>query len=203
MKKQLLTLILGVFAGVQAFATQHVITNSGNNFVPNNINVAVGDTVIFGITSMHNARQVSLATYTANDTIALPGGFEIPYGGGMWVASSIGTVYYVCVPHAQSHQMKGIINVGGVGVEDNKNVTMTIMQSVADQYLKLVVTGGAEGLMSVEMMNLSGQVVKTLQIHLEGEETSTIIQVGDMPKGVYMIRWSYGNINRAKKIILQ
>lgn len=203
MKKQLLALLSIVFVGVQAFATQHVITNSGNNFVPNNINVAVGDTVIFGITSMHNARQVSLSTYTANDTILLPGGFDIPYGGGMWVASTIGTVYYVCVPHVASHQMKGIINVGGVGIETNQSITMTIMQSIADQYLKLVVTGGQESMMNVEMLNLSGQVVKTIQMHLTGEETSAIIQVGDMPKGVYMIRWSYGNINKAKKIILQ
>lgn len=202
MKKQLLTLLSIIFVGAQAFATQHVITNSGNNFVPNNITIALGDTVIFGISGLHNARQVSLATYTANDTVALPGGFETPYGGGMVIPTSLGTMYYVCVPHA-SMGMKGIINVSGVGIENNKSITMTIMQSVADQYLKLLVTGGFEGQMNIEMLNLSGQVVKTIKLQLQGEETSHIIQVSDMPKGVYMIRWSYGNINRAKKIILQ
>lgn len=202
MKKQLLTSLFIVFAGLQAFATQHVITNSGNNFVPNNITIALGDTVVFGISGLHNARQVSLATYTANDTVALPGGFETPYGGGMVIPSTLGTMYYVCVPHA-SMGMKGIINVSGVGVEDHKNVTMTIMQSVADQHLKLVVNGGTEGQMHIEMLNLSGQVVKTANLQLDGGENAVTLQVGDMPKGVYMIRWSYGTINKAKKIILQ
>ena len=202
MKKQLLLIIASFAFTFHAYATQVIVTNSGNNFVPANITINLGDTVVFATTMAHNARQVSLATYTANDTVALPGGFETPYGGGMVIPSSAGIMYYVCVPHA-AMGMKGTITVNTLGIESNHSISMQIMQSVSEQYLKLFVTGGAAGQMHVEMLNLSGQVVKTINVELNGDESTTIVQVGDMPKGVYMIRWSYGNVNKAKKIILQ
>lgn len=202
MKKQLLTIISIAFT-LHAFATQVIISNSGNNYTPANVTISLGDTVLFATTLSHNAREVSQTTYAANDTTALPGGFETPYGGGMVIPTSAGVYYFVCVPHVQMHQMKGTITVNTVGIENNKSITLQIMQSVAEQYLKLMVTGGSTGQMDIEMLNLSGQIVKTIHLTLTGEETSAIVQVGDMPKGVYMIRWSYGNVNKAKKIILQ
>jgi hypothetical protein len=99
--------------------------------------------------------------------------------------------------------MKGMIKVSQLGIEANKPLNFQIFQSIAEQSVELKVTGGSVCEMHVEMMNLSGQVVRKLNIDLNGDETSTIIEVGDLPKGVYMIRWSCGNINKARKIILQ
>lgn len=202
MKKQLLFVLSALFVGINSYAGHVIITNSGNNFNPNSVQINLGDTVIFGIGITHNAREVSQATWMANDTVS-NGGFQVGYGGGIFVPTSLGDYYYVCVPHVQMHSMKGMIKVSQLGIEDNKSVTMQIMQSVAEQYLKLVVTGTAVGNMDVEMLNLSGQIVRSLDVQLDGSETSATIQVGDLPKGVYMVRWSYGAINKAKKIILQ
>jgi plastocyanin len=204
MKKQLLLLAALVGFTFSSYAGNVIITNSGNTFTPDTVQITLGDTVIFNISASHNAREVSQATWMANGNTALSGGFETPFGGDTIVPTSVGEMYYVCSPHA-SMGMKGYIKVvaNTAGIDDAKSITMQIMQSVADQYLKLVVTNGSTGAMKVEMLNLSGQVVKTVDMQLSGDESTSYIQVGDMPKGVYMIRWSYGSTHKAKKIILQ
>lgn len=201
MMKRLLLSFLVVIAGSQVFAVKHTIVNSGFTFSPASLTINLGDTIEFVLSPSHDARQVSLSTWTANDTTALPGGFEVPFGGGIVVPTSLGDIYYVCVPHA-SIQMKGRITVSQLGVENNQAVTMQILQSVSDSYIKLNFTGGNTGSISLEMMNLSGQIVKKMTVQLDGGSASESLFTGDLPKGVYMIRWSIGSVNRAKKIIL-
>ena len=203
MKRHLLIALTAFSFSFSSYAAHVIITNSGNSFAPANVQINLGDTVIFGITSSHNAREVSQSTWAANDTIALPGGFEVPYGGGIYVPTTLGDHYFVCVPHAQMHGMKGIIKVSQVGLEAIKPLNFQILQSTSEQKVELRVSGGVACEMHVEMMNLSGQIVRKVTMGLHGEETSAIIEVGDLPKGVYMIRWSCGNLNKAKKIILQ
>jgi plastocyanin len=203
MAKRLLLAIGFTFLSFQAFSAHYYIYNVQETYVPDYLQVNLGDTVTFATTTFHTTQQVTQATWLANDTTLMPGGLDGPPGGFTFVATTLGDIYYVCVEHVQMDQMKGIIKVSQLDVEENKLISMHIMQSVSEQYVKLTVTGGVPGLLHVEMLNLSGQVVKTAKMNLSGSETSAIIQVGDMPKGVYMIRWSYGTINKARKIILQ
>lgn len=202
MIKRLLFFAFFISMSVKAFSITHDIYNSGNTYAPANIQINLGDTVFFGLSILHDARQVSFATWSANDTTQLPGGFDLDYGGGYVIPTSLGMIYFVCTPDVQSMGMKGTILVSQLGVEENKSITMQIMQSVAEQNLKLVVNGGTEGKMHVEMLNLSGQIVKTITLNVTGDESTTTLMVSDMPKGVYMLRWSYANINKARKIIL-
>ncbi len=203
MAKRILIAFGFFILSLNAFSEVHVITAVNVSYVPSFLQVNLGDTIIISTTNFHSTQQVSQATWNANDTTLLPGGLDGPPGGFTFVATTLGDIYYVCVEHVQDDQMKGMIKVSQLGIDENKAFNMQILQSTSEQYVKLIVNGGLPGQLHVEMLNLSGQVVKTVQMDLTGEETSAIIQVGDMPRGVYMIRWSYGNINKAKKIILQ
>ncbi len=91
-------LVLTVMGQPQAMATIHVITNNGFDFVPANLEVAVGDTVIFDIGGSHNAVEVDSATFVARGTTS-NGGFSTPFGGGTVILSEAKTYYYVCQPH--------------------------------------------------------------------------------------------------------
>jgi len=203
MKKHLLTSIFTIGFAMSSFATTYTITNGFNVFTPATVNALVGDTIIWNLAVSHDVVEVDQSTWAANGNTPMSGGFSLPNGGGQYViqAGDVGTIYYVCSPHA-SMGMKGRIFVGTLGLENQNSISMQIMQSVQDQFIKLTVNGPTTGKVMVDMMNLSGQVVKTTSLNLQGE-TSTMIEVGDLPKGVYMVRWSYGNINKAKKIILQ
>src|SRR5712671_2671827 len=99
-------MIIGVSC---AMGTTHTISTSGFTFTPDSITIASDDTVVFALSLMHTAREVSKATWDANDTVS-NGGFDLPFGGGTAMPSGLGTHYYVCVPHA-SIGMKGRIVV--------------------------------------------------------------------------------------------
>lgn len=111
MKKFTISLIF-LSLGFAAFATTWTITNSGFGFSPMTLTIVQGDTVVFDIEGIHNAVEVSQATYNANGTSPLSGGFQLSFGGGTVFPGdlSAGTHFYVCQPHA-SGGMKGTIIV--------------------------------------------------------------------------------------------
>jgi plastocyanin len=120
--KTILSLLLLVLATSMSFSTSWTINNSGNTFSPSTITIVVGDDVTFSLESVHNAVEVSQATWNANGTAALSGGFQVAFGGGSVQTAQlgVGTHYYVCTPHA-SVGMKGTIIVqNATGFEENK-----------------------------------------------------------------------------------
>ncbi len=79
----------------------NMVINSGLAFLPDTLTVDSGDTVFFVLTPGHPVREVSKSTWLANGTTS-NGGFDLPAGGGWYVAAAGGIDYYVCVAHAGS-----------------------------------------------------------------------------------------------------
>ncbi len=121
MKKLVLSLLL-FSLGTASFCTTWTITNVGTTFSPATVTIHLGDSVNFALAAIHNAVEVSQATWNANGTTALPGGFQEPLGGGLVLPAKlgVGTHYYVCQPHA-SLGMKGMIIVqNNSGISNNQ-----------------------------------------------------------------------------------
>ena len=112
--KKITLLLLLMTAGISGFCTTVTITNSGFQFTPATITINAGDSVRFTVANIHQPVEVSEATWNANGNDPLPGGFDLPNGGGLLVPSQLpaGTHFYVCSPHA-SGGMKGKIIVQG------------------------------------------------------------------------------------------
>ncbi len=85
------------------------VSSPGFSFSPASVTIRAGDTVNFVLAGIHDAVEVSKATWDANGN-ASNGGFRIPFGGGSHTFTQPGTYYYVCEPHA-SMGMKGTIIV--------------------------------------------------------------------------------------------
>src|SRR5262245_20793301 len=121
MKKILIIFLLALYSEM-ASSTIVTVISSGYTFSPQTITVNAGDTVNFSLTSIHNVTEVSQATYAANGSTPLAGGFSTPYGGGWVFTESLttGTHWYVCQSHA-SMGMKGRIIVQSLtaGIADN------------------------------------------------------------------------------------
>src|SRR6185503_21005854 len=113
MKRLVLLAFFSVLAASSARATKDTVTFSGFTFSPSLITITEGDTVVFILSGIHNAREVSQATWNINDTTGLGGGFAVPFGGGQAVPAGTGTHYYVCQNHA-GLGMKGRIIVDPV-----------------------------------------------------------------------------------------
>ena len=109
---------------LSVFPATHTVVNSGFTFSPDTITINFGDTVIFSLGSIHSAREVTQATWNANDSDSNDG-FNTPFGGGTVIPSHTGIFYYVCANH-YFMGMKGTITV--VSPTDVRGGLQTIPQ---------------------------------------------------------------------------
>lgn len=86
-----------------------VKSDTGNRFVPNVLNVRLGDTIDFQLASDINAVEVSKTQYDNGGSVS-NGGFLTPNGGGKVVINRLGTLYFTSEKYS-AFGMKGIINV--------------------------------------------------------------------------------------------
>ena len=113
MRKGIALSVMILFTVITAgMCTTWTITNSDYTFTPDTIIIVYGDDVDFSLESIHNAVEVSQATWDANGNSPLASGFSLPLGGGSVSVEqlTVGTHWYVCSPHA-SLGMKGVIIV--------------------------------------------------------------------------------------------
>ncbi len=100
---------------VATFATTHVINSTASNtFNPAETTAKVGDIITFSLGGVHTATQVSESTWNANQNTQLSGGFRFTSTESnpsiILTDAQVGTIYFVCEPHA-SLGMKGKIIV--------------------------------------------------------------------------------------------
>lgn len=182
MIKLFFAFVLSLTTSSSLLATIHTITNSGLTFTPNTITITQGDTVNFVLASIHNATQVSQATWDADGNTS-NGGFQTPFGGGIVVLQQAGTYYYVCQPHA-SMGMKGIINVTGTTeVLAGSNSTperFTLQQNHPNPF-------NPSTSISFSVPEISYVTIKIY--NLIGTEIQTLTQQSYNP-GIYTVTWN-------------
>jgi plastocyanin len=193
--KTLLLLSIFIFSGFIAVSSTVTVTNTGFAFTPDNISINVGDVVDFQIEEMHNAVEVSEATWLANGNTPLPG-FDVPFGGGLVSGLTEGVHYYVCIPHA-SGGMKGRITVvgeSGVGNQIHKPVFNIFPNPTTGKFmLQLAETGNAgsqntfaDQNTSIEIFDLPGNRVYHRTNFNSGIPTE--IDLSEMPASIYIVR---------------
>lgn len=198
MKKGLLFLAFSFITGL-SFGTKVTITNSGFTFSPDTATITLGDSVNFSIASIHQIVEVSQTTWNANGNSALSGGFSTGAGGGLVLPAklTIGTHWYVCLPHAGG-AMKGVIIVkSATGILENStrskfaifpNPTSGLVSIVSDinRQVKLVV------------FNFIGE--RIYETILSNERST--FDFGDLINGVYFLSLSSKEGTEVKKIII-
>ena len=203
MKTKFIFFITLFFISFTAFSTTWTITNNGDAFTPTSITINLGDTVVFSITTMHNVVEVSQATWNADGSTALTGGFQLPYGGGTLSSSqlTVGTHYYVCQPHA-SLGMKGVIIVQStLGINENTlKTTASVYPNPSNGRFQLSVNNIDLTLNSyVEIYNIVGeQVFQSAIINPRLD-----IDLSDQSKGIYFIKIVNGQTILTRKTVIQ
>jgi len=194
MKAIILSLVLALTTAV-VFPATRTISNSGSSFSPATLTITVGDDIIFNLESIHNAVEVSQATWNANGSTALGGGFVVAFGGGSVAASflTVGTHYYVCENHV-SGGMKGTIIVQNTtGIEDRSlppgflvypNPTHSSITVEAEEN-----TSGNK----LYIADLAGRIVATIN----PDHERTTVDISSLARGTYMI----GQADRRKRSV--
>jgi plastocyanin len=204
MKKSLLSVMLFAIAATVNSAT-FTVTNSGSTFTPSTITIAVGDNVDFSLASIHNAIEVSQATWTANGNSPLSGGFSVAFGGGSVSSAklTIGTHYYVCEVHA-SMGMKGMIIVeNSTGItEKHTEDKVAVYPNPSNGYFNLKIAA-SQSLKEYELVvcDVKGEVV----YEVSGIQQNSIspIDVANLPKGAYFVKLFNKSEEFNRKIVIK
>jgi plastocyanin len=204
MKTKYLFSVLVLLINLNCFSTIWIVNNAGTTFTPDTIIINLGDTVNFVLGSVHNSREVSEASWNANNNTALPGGFETPTGGGIVLPAQlgVGNHYYVCVPHA-SMGMKGVIivrNLTEIKVENLKEINISVFPNPTIGKFNLTIEDSQnKENYDLEIYNIQGQLI----YHSNVTETKLEIDLNNQLNGIYFIRIYYGETVINKKIMKQ
>jgi plastocyanin len=194
MKTTISSLVLLITTAV-VFPATRTISNSGITFSPSSLTITVGDDIIFSLSSAHNAVEVSQATWDANGSTPLAGGFEVAFGGGNVAASflTIGTHYYVCQAHVSSGMKGTIVVQNTTGIEDSRlppgfsvypnptHSTITIEAEESSSGNKLYIA------------DLAGRIVTTIN----PDHEKTTVDISSLAHGTYLI----GQADRRKRSV--
>jgi len=180
------------------FSAKKEITNVGLTFSPASLTIEAGDNVTFVLELMHNAVEVSQATWNANGTTALPGGFSVPFGGGELLPAQlpVGTHYYVCTNHASSG-MKGVIIVGTpTGIDESLGqVDISIFPNPAIDFITVKVSNNLIG-NQYFLTDQNGSQMLTGKIDSE----TTSINISQFRNGIYLFQVT-GQKRRSFKVV--
>ncbi len=195
-------------------STVWTINNSGFTFTPATITIELGDTVSFVIASPHAAREVSQASWDANNNTALPNGFETAFGGGIVLSANlkVGTHYYVCIPHASSGMKGTIIVQNSTGAEDRKILisNYSLAQNYPNPFNPSTTISydlGEQSMVTLSIFDIRGQEVATLQKGTQQAGTYNVQWSGIngdgnlVSTGMYFCRFSTGSFSKTIKMI--
>ena len=198
MKTKILLSVYLFSISIAGFSTKWTIVNSGLTFSPSTISISYGDSIIFSLASIHNALEVSETTWNADGNTALPGGFALPYGGGLVLPAqlTVGTHYYVCQPHA-SLGMKGTITVlSTTGVEDFQVATKFSVYPNPTSGLLSIKTEDNNPGSEYRIINLLGKQVTRGLLN----SNTTQVDMNQFSPGIYFVEL-IGKRNQSLKVI--
>lgn len=205
MKKTILLLFLSSVCSY-VFSANFTVNNSGLTFAPATLTINSGDDVTFVIAANHNAVEVSKAVWDANGSTPIVG-FSLPFGGGTVLASqlTVGTHYYVCVPHS-SLGMKGTIIVKGATalIETNVHDDVLIYPNPVRDNLNVQFTPSNETFLEIKLFDIQGKLINTL---LQKTEVSGLFSrtfsIGKVASpGVYFVQIAVGDKTSMKKVVV-
>jgi len=207
MKKIYFTVFLSVLF-LFSYGTTYQILNIGITFSPSTLTINQGDVVTFTLNSiLHNAIEVSQATYTADGITPLSGGFSVPFGATSFSVGqlSVGTHYYVCENHV-TLGMKGIIIVQGTLAvpETNLQKEVLIYPNPAKDYLTVQYNPSGSDVIELKLFDLQGKLVNVLlqKTQVSGLFTGRFLLNTISAPGVYVIQISTGDKNSYQKVVI-
>jgi plastocyanin len=203
MKKIVFSILL-FSLGLSSFCTTWTITNSGFTFSPATVTITFGDSVNFSLGAIHNAVEVSQATWDLNGTTPLPG-FSVPLGGGLVLPTqlAIGTHYYVCTVHA-AMGMKGIIIVQGpAGIPETSSMgNFSIYPNPSRGKFKVEINNPQYTKnYELEIYDLLGNKIFTTS--QPKQQNSIQIDLSGFTKGIYFVRLYDGEEIFDRKVVIQ
>jgi plastocyanin len=208
MKKIYLFLLALSFIST-AKATLYVIVPGpgGASYTPSLVTVNVGDVVQWGNSTTYPCAQVSQATWAANGTATLAGGFGTQTTSyQMTVTASTGTIYFVCTTKVASNGTKGMVVLSSPnGIADNQLFlsNVNLFPNPAKSEINISLPTGVKSI-STKLFALNGQEIGLLQVNQNVNTANAFIVniPATITKGIYFLEITSGNEKIYRRIAI-
>lgn len=186
-----------------------VVPGPGNVWSPTLTTVSLNDQVQFGVSATHPVNQVSQATWIANGTTTLAGGFgshQTPFTITI-TATTASTIFFVCPNHV-GVGMKGMIVFpgGSTGLSSFINsqlVQVNLFPNPASNEVNVTVPSNLSDV-SLKLIGINGQQMElpTSSVLNAQNAVYTAVLPNSIGNGVYFIEISTANGRVYKKIVI-
>ena len=206
--KKIYTILLVTIATVCIKAASYTITTVGTTYSPNTLTVSIGDVVTIDANPNHPLAEVSQTTWAANGTTTLSTGFGNKSSNYTFTISSTNSIYYVCVNHVASFQMKGQITVAGttaINEQNNAIGTLSLFPNPAKDKFSVKFNSTENGIVSAKLYSVCGQEIPSIISNKDfnvGINTINFELQNNIPSGIYFIQLDFNSKKIVRKLII-
>lgn len=200
-KNSILLIIITLFFLDVKSQNTHTISINGLSFSPDEITIAVGDTIFFNGSSDHPVLEVDDGTWNANEDEALSGGFAFPEGVGKISFDTEGIHYFICENHVSSG-MKGKINVSTTTSSapiDQSELNIKIFPNPIRGNKITIKTENTVHDVDLNVYDLTGKLVISRRISMN--ENEYYLDGSSLPSGAYIFQLKSGDHLSTRKLI--
>ncbi len=206
--KKIYTILLLTMATVCVKATSYTITTVGTTYSPNTLTVTVGDVVTIAASGTHPLAEVSQTTWMANGTTTLSSGFGNKSSNYTFTITSTTSIYYVCVNHVASMQMKGQITVASstsINEQNNAIGTISLFPNPAKDRFSVKFNSTESGIVSAKLYSVCGQEIEAIISDKDFTVGANMLNFElqkNISSGVYFIQLDFNSKKIVRKLII-
>lgn len=194
---------LGLFGtAVTSFATTHTITQEGLTFAPIQLNVEVGDVVVFQWTSGQHTTTSAVVPAGA-DSWDAPLNMSSPTFE--YTVEAAGVYAYVCTPHVGAGMVGGFTAVLPNNVASHVPANLSVSAGTSSQgQLFVQLQNAMTDMAKLTLVDITGRIVATLYEGPIGDaEFAVRHDVSTLQRGIYFVRFDEGARVVTRKVLLQ
>ncbi len=200
MKKIYLSL-LSIALAFPLLANTYTVNVSNYSFAPDNFNVYVGDTIVW---SRVNGSHTTTSTLVPGG--ALPWDAPLDENNEIFMyAVLVGGIYdYQCTPHYQSGMVGHFTALETSGIEDSESgIYLNIRSNPIIDQLHVDLFTRKSDFYTMTLSDITGREVRFL---LNDEQSvgehHYAYNVGDLAKGIYLLKFSSSETDVVRKVII-
>ena len=205
--KTLLSIIIFIALFNLTYATNYTINYSIYSYMPNFLAVKVGDQVTISASTAYPWVQVDKATWNANGSSPMSGGWGTKTADYVFTATAVDTIYFVCSTFAGSYGMKGMIivqNAAGINNQTIGSLNFNIYPNpvVSTSILKLNFPEATK--ISINLYNINGQLEKIIlsEADVIAGKYQYSFDVSNIDNGIYFVDIINNHNHHIKKMIV-
>lgn len=199
--RSFIILFVAVLTSTFVFGTSHIISVGDFAFSPSNLNVMVGDTIVW---NWHDGNHTTTSDVIPSGAASWNVDMDGSSNTFQYVITVAGAYSYYCIPHQFSGMVGTFIASGTAGISKKAfaAIGFKVFQNPSDGSIHLRFEESLNEPATFTLMDLSGKVVfSNNSVRVEKGSVVKML-IGILPSGIYLAGLNVNERREVKRIIL-